>query len=146
MIPSPGPSHIKYQRNRNGKNTYMAHEISRVWESVHCSVMSKSLWCHELYPTRLLCPWNSPGKNTGVGCHFLLQGIFPTQGSNPPTQGWNPDVLHCRQILYCLSHQGSPWDPQSNLWDAWAASVFLHKGKEGQIVLYGSRNFCFLFW
>ena len=33
---------------------------------------------------RLLCPWGSPGKNTGVGCHFLLQGILPTQGSNPP--------------------------------------------------------------
>ena len=35
-----------------------------------------------LYPTRLLCPWGSPGKNTGVSCHALLQGIFPTQGSN----------------------------------------------------------------
>ena len=34
-------------------------------------------------PTRLLCPWDSPGRNTGVGCHTLLQGIFPTQGSNP---------------------------------------------------------------
>jgi len=34
-------------------------------------------------PTRLLCPWDSPGKNTGVGCHALLQWIFPTQGSNP---------------------------------------------------------------
>ena len=44
---------------------------------------------------------DSPGKNTGVGCHVLLQGIFPTQGSNP-------DLLHCRQILYHLSHQGSP--------------------------------------
>ena len=37
---------------------------------------------HALEPTRLLCPWNAPAKNTGVGCHFLLQGIFPTQGSN----------------------------------------------------------------
>ena len=42
--------------------------------------------CATLWPTalRLLCPWDSPGKNTGVGCHFLLQGVFPTQGSNPP--------------------------------------------------------------
>ena len=39
------------------------------------------------------CPWDSPGKNTGMGSHFLLQGIFPTQGSNP-------GLLHCRQILY----------------------------------------------
>ena len=38
---------------------------------------------HGLYPTSLLCPWDSPGKNAGVGCHFLLQGIFPTQGLNP---------------------------------------------------------------
>ena len=38
---------------------------------------------HGLQPTRLLCPWDSPGKNTGVGCHALLQGIFQTQGSNP---------------------------------------------------------------
>ena len=49
---------------------------------------------------RLLCPWNSPGKN-GVGCHSLFQGLFLTQGSNP-------SLLHCRQILYSLSHQGSP--------------------------------------
>ena len=46
----------------------------------------------------VLCPWDSPGKNTGVGCHFLLQGIFLTQGSNPY-------LLHCGQILYCLSHR-----------------------------------------
>ena len=49
------------------------------------SVMSDSLQPHRLYSTRLPCPWdwNSPGKNPGVGCHTLLQGIFPTQGSNP---------------------------------------------------------------
>ena len=44
---------------------------------------------------------DSPGKNTGVGCHALLQGSFPTQGSNS-------GLPHCRWILYCLSHQGSP--------------------------------------
>ena len=38
---------------------------------------------YELQPTSLLCPWDSPGKNTGVGCHAFLQGIFPTRGSNP---------------------------------------------------------------
>ena len=46
-------------------------------------------------------PWNSPGQNTGVGSLSLLQGIFPTQGLNPGRP-------HCRQILYQLSHQGSP--------------------------------------
>ena len=50
---------------------------------VSCSVVSYSLRPHRLKPTRLLCPWNSPGKNTGVGCHALLQGIFPAQGLNP---------------------------------------------------------------
>ena len=52
-------------------------------------------------PARFLCPWNSPGQNTRVGNLFLFQGIFPTQGSNP-------GLLHCRQFLYHLSHQGSP--------------------------------------
>ena len=70
-------------------------------KSVSCSVMSDSLQPAGLQPTRLLCPWNSLGKSTEVGCHSLLQGIFPTQGSNP-------GLLHCRQILYHLSHQESP--------------------------------------
>ena len=49
---------------------------------VSCSVMFTSLWPHGLLLTRLLCPWNSPGKNTGVSSYSLLQGIFPAQGSN----------------------------------------------------------------
>ena len=64
-----------------------------------CSVVSNSLWPHESQNARLLCPWDFPGKNTGVGCYFLFQGFFPTQGSNP-------GLLHCRQILCRLSHQG----------------------------------------
>ena len=52
-------------------------------------------------PTRLLCPWDFPGKNPGVGCYFLLQGIFPTQRSNP-------GLPHCGQTLYHLGHHGSP--------------------------------------
>ena len=47
-----------------------------------CSVMSDSLWPHGLLSTRLLCPSIFPSKNTGLGCHFILQGIFPTQGLN----------------------------------------------------------------
>ena len=54
----------------------------------------------------LLCPWNSPGKNTGVGSHYLLQWIFLTHGSNL-------GLLHCRQIFYCLSHP--PRKPQGPL-------------------------------
>ena len=64
-------------------------------------VVSDSFRPHGLQPVRLPCPWNSPGKNTEEGCHFLLQGIFLTQGPNPC-------FLHCRQILYHVSHQGSP--------------------------------------
>ena len=59
----------------------------------------------KLLSWRLLCPWDFPGKSTGVGCHFLLQGIFLTQGSNP-------GLLHCRQMLYPLSHQGNPSQAQ----------------------------------
>ena len=57
------------------------------------SVVSYSLWPHELYPAKL--PWsqNSPGKNTGVGCHALLQGIFPTQGLNPGPPALQVDSL-----------------------------------------------------
>ena len=72
---------------------------SESW-SVSCAVMPESLWPHGLWPTRLLCLWNSLGKNSGVVGHFLLHGIFPSQGLNL-------GLLHCRQILYCLSHQGS---------------------------------------
>ena len=60
-----------------------------------------TLLTHRLQPARLLCPWRSSGKNTGVGSHSLCQRIFPTQGLNP-------GLLHCRQILYHLRHQGSP--------------------------------------
>ena len=55
----------------------------------------------QLQPSRLLCPWDSPGKNTEVGCHFLLQGIFPTQGSNQCLLHWQVDSL-------LLSHLGGP--------------------------------------
>ena len=65
-------------------------------ESESHSVVFNSLWPHGLHS-----PWNSPGQTTGVGSCSLLQGIFPTQGSNP-------GLLHCRQILYQLSYQGSP--------------------------------------
>ena len=65
-------------------------------ESESHSVVSDSLQPHRLYG-----PWNSPGQNTGMGCLSLLQGIFPTQGLNPGPP-------HCRQILYQLSHKGSP--------------------------------------
>ena len=65
-------------------------------ESEICSVMSTCLWPHGLYSRR-----NSPGQNAGVSSLSLLQGSFPTQGSNP-------GLLHCKWILYQLRHKGSP--------------------------------------
>ena len=65
------------------------------------SVVSDSLQPRGLQSARLLCPWDSPGKNTGVGCHALLQGIFPIQGSNP-------DLPHCRQISLPVELPGKP--------------------------------------
>ena len=67
--------------------------------SYSCSVVSDSLQPHGLYS-----PWNSPSQNTGVGSCSLLQGI--------KTQGLNPGLPHCRQILYQLSHQRSPRIPK----------------------------------
>ena len=58
-----------------------------------CLVMSDSLWPHRLWPARLLCPWDFPGKNTREGCHFLFQGIFPTQVSNLCLLHWQVDSL-----------------------------------------------------
>ena len=69
------------------------------WTAAHQASLSISN--SRSLPKLLLCPWNSPGKNTEVGCHFLLQVIFPTQESNP-------GLLHCRQIFYQLNYQGSP--------------------------------------
>ena len=77
-----------------------------VWEVAQSCLI---LWPHGLQPTRLLWPWDSPGKNTGVGFHFLVQGIFLTQGLNP-------GLPHCRQTLYRLSHQGSPRHKLRRLW------------------------------
>ena len=65
------------------------------------SVISDSLRSHGLQPSRLLCQWDSPGKNTGVGCHSLLYSIFPIQGSNL-------GLLHCRQILLPSEPPGMP--------------------------------------
>ena len=66
----------------------------------NCSVMSNSLQPHGLLPTRLLCPWEFPGKRTGVGCHFLIQEIFPIQELNPC-------LLHWQKGSLLLSHQDS---------------------------------------
>ena len=81
-------------KNNYSKN--ICHYITVIVISESCSVISNYLWLHGLYS-----PWNSPDQYSGVGSLSHLQGIFPTQGSNA-------GLLHCRQILYQLSHKGSP--------------------------------------
>ena len=74
---------------------------SKCCTMVSCSVLSDSLQPHDCSLPGSSDHGDSPSKNTGVGCHALLQGIIPTQGSNP-------GLFHCRWILYHVSHQGSP--------------------------------------
>ena len=98
-LPDPG---IKSKSPELAGRFFTTKPPEKPWVYIVCishSVVSNTLRLHGLQPTRLLCPWDSPGKNTRVGCHSLLKGIFPTQGLNP-------GLLHCRQILYHLSHQG----------------------------------------
>ena len=87
-------------KDRNGMDLTEAEDIKKRWqeytESESLSVMSDSLGPHGLHSQ-----WDSPGQNTGVCGLSLLQEIFSTQGSNP-------GLPHCRQILYQLSHKGSP--------------------------------------
>ena len=82
---------------RTNRNQYLEGicVLSAV-QSARLSVAFSSLRLHGLHS-----PWNSPGQNTGVGSLSLLQGIFPTQGSNP-------GLRHCRRILFQLSHRESP--------------------------------------
>ena len=74
----------------------VAQSFSTLCHPMNCSLQGSSVH------------GDSPGKNTGVGCYALCQGIVPTQESNP-------GVLHCRQFLYCLSHQGT----QVHEWENW---------------------------
>ena len=83
--------HFKHSMLHINYTSIKLLEWSESW-SLSQKVMFNSLW--------LYSPWNSPGQNTGVGSLFLLQGVFPTQGSNP-------GLLHSRKILYHLSHKGS---------------------------------------
>ena len=84
-------------RERRGKFQDDGVQYQRK-EKVLVTQSFPTLQPHDLQPARLLSPWDSPDQNTGVGSHSLLQGIFLTQGSNP-------GLLHCGQILYHQSHQ-----------------------------------------
>ena len=76
----------------------LSHLVVTLWDPMDCCPPGSSVL------------GDSPGRNTRVGCCALLQGIFPTQGSNPGLQ-------NCRRILYHLSHQGSPTrEPMQETW------------------------------
>ena len=108
----PGEHRVSAGAAQGGKGMYLLsgslqppsfHRFSiptlkvRFWKlKVLVTVVSSSLRSCGPSPARFLCPWDSPGENTGVGFHSLRQGIFPTQGSNL-------GLLHCRQVLSCLS-------------------------------------------
>ena len=79
---------------KNGKDLKETNKDSETRENASCRKACKKV------ATVCLCPWDFPREDTGVRCGALLQGIFPTQGSNP-------GLPHYRRILYCLSHQGS---------------------------------------
>ena len=91
---------------RKMPNLHKWHKRWLKWVEQHCVLATLSTpWT---VACQASCPWNSLGKNTGVGCHFILQGIFPIQGSNL-------GLPHCRQILYHLSHQWSPEQHYNNI-------------------------------
>ena len=107
-----------------GKFNYMI----RVDKSESHSVVLNSLQLHGLYS-----PWNSLGKNTGVGSCSLLQGIFPTQGMNP-------GLPHCRWILYQLSYQGSQEKREKYKYEKENMKNTLENQRE--IFKYHERLFC----
>ena len=98
---------VKISKCISNARTFSGHRILEHWQSLSiCLEFSinlsfyiinecDSLWSYGLQSTRLVCPWDFPHKNTGVGCHFMLLEIFPIQGSNPHLLC----LLHCRGIL-----------------------------------------------
>ena len=107
------------------------------------SVMSNSLQPSGLQSTMILCPWDFSGKNSGVGCHFLFQGIFLTQELNLCLL----QLLHCRWILYLLSHQGFPKGTYLNIikaiYDKPTANIILNGDKLKAFPLRsGTRQGC----
>ena len=101
-----------HQQGRGRQHSVVVAERSAVVRSclracLVASVVLNSLWPHGLWLTRLLGPWDSPGKSPGVGYHALLQGILPTQGSNPRLLQWymHQEAVHAEILLTQSSWQ-----------------------------------------
>ena len=118
-----------YFKKRTMLLTFSVFLMCLIYESESRSIMSNSLRPHGLYS-----PWNSPGQNTGVGSHSLLQGILPTHGSKP-------GLPYCRWILYHLSHQVSPLYIYIYIYIYIHTNIYIHKPiidlfySENQVVL-----------
>ena len=93
--------HLLWQRDWNPHGQGLLFQLL-----LTCSVVSLPLPPHGLQPTRLLCPWDSLDKNTGVGCHALLQGILLTQGTNPHILC----LLHWQADFFTTESPGKPHD------------------------------------
>ena len=113
------------------------------------SVLSDSLGPHGLWPTRFLRPWDFPGKSTGVGCHFLLQGIFPTQGSKAINKthrwprNWNyqfSSVQFSRSVVSDSLH----WKLKELL--GWPKRSFSFLGKNKRHIFHFHQELSFLFF
>ena len=154
----------KRQPGSNSLFKSYPYNLPAIW-SESCSVMSGSLLSHRLYS-----PQDSPGQNTGVGSCSLLQGIFPTQGSNPGLgrffyqlshqgsprilewvaypfssrsswpRNWPRNLLHCRQILYQLSYQGSPYQ----LYEIGCFSLLLWN--QFSLIVIGDNSNIYVIW
>ena len=124
---------VLYHQRHLGKPLLYGYLIYKCVCVLSHLVVSDSLLPHGLQPTRLLCPWGSPGKNTGVGCHFLLQRIFPTQGSNPHLLG----LLHWQAGSLPLAPPGKPMDEP--ICDWWTGKSMFKKNKltenQGNVIL-----------
>ena len=117
-------NHGWFHKRGNFRRTNLTSLDKVKWKSFSCVLIlcNQAPWSvvHGPCSTRLLCPWISPGKNTGVGCHFLLQGIFPTQGSNLR-------LLCGRQILYhWAAREVKPFIPWASLILLWKHYNLVH--------------------
>ena len=119
--------HIPHELRCKMLNKILVNWIQQ-YEWVKSLSQSDSLPPHGLQPTRLLHPWDFPGKNTGQGCHFFLQEIFLTQGLNP-------GLPHCRQMLYHLSNQGSPSNSIEEEYTVTNNTPWLIPGMQGYFLL-----------
>ena len=116
--------HVYQNMIHNCQKVWVDQFFINGWMDIMCYnhkvLVANSLWPHGLYPARLLCPWNSPSKNTGLSCHFLLLGISPIQGLSRHIKHllyWQADSL---PLCHLGSHEGFPlmsvtmnlkWDP-----------------------------------